>query len=765
LFTNPKKSIFVRLYKNIIYLLVFFYHIAVAQNEYNVWVFGNKAGLDFNYNPPKPITIPKFFTVESSSSICNKKGELLFYTNGDTIFNKEYKPMLDLKPGFSYQNIASSRQGSFIIKKPRSFDQYYLISGPSFQSTDTMMSYWQVDMKGDNGKGAIIEKAISLKFSATESFGVTQHSNGKDFWVAAINKSMHFFNCTRTVNGIFSGTVNTQKLQRLKYAEFHLNNKFSPNSKIFTGQITLQHVNNIREMFFDIYKFNNFNGLLSERILIPLPHLSNIESLEFSPNSRFLYLTEEDFSANPKLQKIVQYDLSIWDSISIINSKTVVFSFAIEQFNYKRIRGMQLGPDGKIYVFNSHDSFHSIIENPNLKGLDCEFKFRNKKLENLTNVHEGSPYYPTFEILPIGKYLGNDTVLCNGDSITLFSGADSTDNILWSNGETSPNISVSKEGKYHVFINHYSSDTIQIKIANKFRVYLGSDTAFCGNFSHLLSAGSGAKAYNWNTGEILESITINKQGQYSVTIKDSLNCPAGDTIQINQLLLPKVNITYDSINCYYAALSIEKVDGIKYLWNTGDTSSNILVTQKGTYSLRLRNKFCELNTNIQVDFLAKPEIDLGPDRDLCEGSIVLTSKDPGKHFWSTEDTTNSIIIKKAGTYSLIITRNSCSTSDSVRISDCPDVKYYIPDAITPNGDLLNDVFRIVGENINNIHLEIFNRWGEKIHISNGIEANWDGTYKNNLCPDGIYFYTIQIEGYLDGTSKKLFHKGTLTLIR
>lgn len=744
--------------------MVFFYQIAVAQNEYNVWVFGNKAGLDFNYIPPKPITIPKFFTGESSSSICNKKGELLFYTNGDTIFNKQHNPMLDNFSGFSYQNRSSAIQGSIIIKKPESEDQYYLISAPSHQSNDTMMSFWEVDMKGDNGRGIVVQKGKPLNFSALESFGVTQHSNGKDFWVAAINRSGHFFQCTRTINGVFSSFVFSQKMTRFKNVQISLNNKFSPNSKIFTGQTNTQNINGLFYNYFDIYKFNNLSGQISDRILIPEPYNHSIQQLEFSPDSRFLYGYEIDQSTNPSVRRLIQYDLSVWDSATIVNSKTTIYTTTI-QFSYANIRGLQLGPDGKIYLFNSLDNFLSVIEKPNLKGLDCEFKFRNKKLENLTNSWGGFPYYPTFKFFPKRKNLGKDTMLCYGDSITLFSGADSTDNILWSNGETSPNISVSKEGKYHVFINHYSSDTIQIKIANKFRVYLGSDTAFCGNFSHLLSAGSGAKAYNWNTGETVESITINKQGQYSVTIKDSLNCPAGDTIQINQLLLPKVNITYDSINCYYAALSIEKVDGIKYLWNTGDTSSNILVTQKGTYSLRLRNKFCELNTNIQVDFLAKPEIDLGPDRDLCEGSIVLKSKDPGKHFWSTGDTTNSIIIKKTGTYSLIITRNSCSTSDSVRISDCPDVKYYIPDAFTPNGDLLNDVFRIVGENINNIHLEIFNRWGEKIHKSNGIEANWDGTYKNNLCPDGIYFYTIQIEGYLDGTSKKLFHKGTLTLIR
>ncbi len=88
----------------------------------------------------------------------------------------------------------------------------------------------------------------------------------------------------------------------------------------------------------------------------------------------------------------------------------------------------------------------------------------------------------------------------------------------------------------------------------------------------------------------------------------------------------------------------------------------------------------------------------------------------------------------------------------------------IPNAFTPNGDGLNDVFRI--HNITNqiiVDFVIFNRWGTVMYRSNSKDAAWDGTYKNIPQESGVFGYNIQIQ--TPETEKINIYKGTVTLLR
>jgi len=89
----------------------------------------------------------------------------------------------------------------------------------------------------------------------------------------------------------------------------------------------------------------------------------------------------------------------------------------------------------------------------------------------------------------------------------------------------------------------------------------------------------------------------------------------------------------------------------------------------------------------------------------------------------------------------------------------------IPNAFTPNGDGLNDKFRILGtpiENITEYNFRIFNRWGQIIFETNNIEDAWDGTTKGQICPAGVYVWEIF---YKDSNKTKVTNKGTVMLIR
>lgn len=107
-----------------------------------------------------------------------------------------------------------------------------------------------------------------------------------------------------------------------------------------------------------------------------------------------------------------------------------------------------------------------------------------------------------------------------------------------------------------------------------------------------------------------------------------------------------------------------------------------------------------------------------------------------------------------------ISVDGCPVYKEVKIT--PATFLYIPSAFTPNGDGLNDVFRIpVGSNLKLVDFSIFNRWGERIFITKDAAKGWDGRAKGRMQEAGVYIYSIK--GTQDG--KPVTIKGTVTLVR
>ncbi len=87
---------------------------------------------------------------------------------------------------------------------------------------------------------------------------------------------------------------------------------------------------------------------------------------------------------------------------------------------------------------------------------------------------------------------------------------------------------------------------------------------------------------------------------------------------------------------------------------------------------------------------------------------------------------------------------------------------YIPDGFTPNGDFLNDELRIIGLSNDAIDWKIYNRWGEVIFQSSSAEIGWDGTYRGNRAPEGVYFYDLT---FLNSLNETIRQRGSFVLIR
>ena len=105
----------------------------------------------------------------------------------------------------------------------------------------------------------------------------------------------------------------------------------------------------------------------------------------------------------------------------------------------------------------------------------------------------------------------------------------------------------------------------------------------------------------------------------------------------------------------------------------------------------------------------------------------------------------------------------CAGFDTVFVKVYDGPKYYIPNAFTPNGDGVNDIFRATPVGIaNTIYFRVFNRYGELVFETNQWLKGWDGTYKGKPQPNDVYIWIVS---GTDRNFNKVNEKGTVNLIR
>jgi gliding motility-associated-like protein len=169
------------------------------------------------------------------------------------------------------------------------------------------------------------------------------------------------------------------------------------------------------------------------------------------------------------------------------------------------------------------------------------------------------------------------------------------------------------------------------------------------------------------------------------------------------------------------------------------------------------------------DFRLSLVTDINVNNDSCfnSGTIQLFTPHPEySHKWSTKDTTSSIEIDKPGTYWVEINNNGCIGTDTIQITgwncDSTALDIYIPNAFTPDGDGLNDLFGPVGLNRELLNLSVYNRWGEQIYSSTNF---WDGEQNRTPAPEGVYLYTMLIKSETPERTIISKKSGTIHLLR
>ena len=356
--------------------LLFFSSLAFSQNQGNIWYFGNGAGIDFNSGIPIALINGQTYNAnghsEGTAVICDSSGSLLFYTNGEKVWNKNHQIMPN---GSGLLGHSSSTQSSLIVPLPGSDNIFYLFTTDSWYINSLVngFRYSKIDMCLDNQLGDVIagEKNILLLDTVSEKLTVVKHSNGIDYWVITHKYfSDKFYAYKLTSSGITDTVISA-------IGSIHEDNcpppspaptraaigymKASPNG----AQLALVCVNtcdNLKELF----DFNNASGIVSNFIDMELlTDTFGGYGVTFSPDNSKLYFTDT--------KNVFQYNLNAGggNPDSIRNSKTQVSSFT--SFTNDASLALQIGPDGKIYVARANKPFLAAINNPNQLGLACNF--------------------------------------------------------------------------------------------------------------------------------------------------------------------------------------------------------------------------------------------------------------------------------------------------------------------------------------------------------------------------------------------------------
>lgn len=396
----------------LIFLLIYSTTHVVGQKYGNVWQFSTNIGIDFNGCTPTLIS-GKNKGFEGCAAVSDSNGNLLCYTNSDSVWNR----LGNVMPNGYLLNSGGTLSQTIIVKKPQSSTIYYLITTQIQAGGFLSLQYHTIDMSLNGGLGDVINKNnVMSALVVTEQVAATYHSNGSDIWIMTHQYGTNLF-MAYLINS--SGISNTPVLSfegpAHKPCISNINArgeiKFSPNGEklAFTANgVGGNDSSNIIALF----DFDNNTGLVSNGINLPFSR--GEFGLTFSPDNSKLYgSTWKAFGFGVADKNFLyQFDLSSGVASQIVNSKVIIDSSAPPYGTLK------IGPDGKIYVRQRNNNYLGIINSPNLAGLACSFNdsgffVGNNNGYGLNNYIEYENYNTLLTSLPTI----NDTSICAGDSV------------------------------------------------------------------------------------------------------------------------------------------------------------------------------------------------------------------------------------------------------------------------------------------------------------------------------------------------------------
>ncbi|MEZ4798794.1 MAG: gliding motility-associated C-terminal domain-containing protein [Flavobacteriales bacterium] len=323
------------------------------------------------------------------------------------------------------------------------------------------------------------------------------------------------------------------------------------------------------------------------------------------------------------------------------------------------------------------------------------------------------------------------------------------------------------------------SGTAQIEITVQTAITdLGADQDACvGEVVTLDTGWPATYTFQWDHGPTSPAVLITQSGVYHVQVTTPEGCVSEDQVERTFHEVPNVNLGFDVAGCIGESVTLDAGNpGLMYDWSNGSQSQMISVTEPDNYIVVVSNGFCSDVDDINVFFNPIPENPFDDEVisfcfSLPPYIVRLDAQNEGSTFvWDDSSEGQIYNAAQPGVYTVDISTDfGCTASYSAIIEeDCPGA-IYAPNAFTPDGDGLNDVWVVEGYNINTYNLRIWNRWGELMFETNSLKRPWLGQRRDGdeYVEAGVYHYriTYTIDLGDKGISEEMEIDGQVTLIR
>ena len=360
-----------------------------------------------------------------------------------------------------------------------------------------------------------------------------------------------------------------------------------------------------------------------------------------------------------------------------------------------------------------------------------------------------------------------DTTFCDSGTLRYASPLPVT--YAWNTGATGDSITVKTGGRYTLTMDNGGCATTastQASVAQTPTVTLPADTTLCGP-GVLQYVSPLPVTYTWTSGATTISTTarasVAASGLYRLVVSNS-GCTAAGSTQVTVVPVPVVNLGDDTAVCLAKPYTLDAGNpGETYRWQDGSDQETYTVTQPGTYSVVVTDDGCSATAAVNIAAADIPYVSLGGNQPICPGEAIVLkpSPDTSAYTYTWQDGSRDTVYKVTapGTYSVTASNACTSFTASIAIANGICV-VHVPNGFTPNGDGVNDVFRVLGtEVVDQYDLRIYDRWGKQVYTSRDKDGGWDGGRN----PSGTYVYELHFRYALTGQAYLM--KGSIVVLR
>jgi hypothetical protein len=536
-------------------LLILLPTLCSAQKETTNWYFGDRVGLSFANGTPVLLNDGKMSTTEGCAVMSDKTtGELLFYTDGSTIWNGNHDVVNN---GTGLMGGASGTQTALIIPNPGNDKEYFIFTVPDLTTSVnpfTRSMYYSI-VSVANPDVDVLAKNIKLLDDVSEKLTGSLDCTGKGFWVVTHHRTNNeFYSFHITNQGVTTTPViSTYNETLIDHTAGYI--RISPNrSKL---AIATHNANS----FLALFDFNPATGQISNYNLLGNPSNNDkFYGVSFSPDNSKLYAIGKTVLTRSYESAIFQYEVDLPTPTQILNS-VVVFPV---RSSVSFVSAIQMGMDDKLYIASTFRNFVDVIHTPNLKGTLCNFEEDAISLPRQCKL--GLPNFINYFFYRLGL---NDTVrvACDHRTVQIGKPAVPNETYLWEPAKgldnptsAQPIAVVSKPITYTRTVTNsngcISTDSVIVLLADDVPD-AGPDLSICLNEKATIgSTALPGYTYSWSPQSGLSDPTSAqpsaqplKTTDYIITSTSPTGCVSSDTVRVvvNPLVPLQFTLTPDTV--------------------------------------------------------------------------------------------------------------------------------------------------------------------------------------------------------------------------